>query len=78
MAVAAHDHFDHIGGLHAFDERWCHEADAGGIREPDGLALRREDFRPGLEDEIRWYDYELPFDRDELTSLIDEQLEQRA
>jgi glyoxylase-like metal-dependent hydrolase (beta-lactamase superfamily II) len=34
VAVATHDHFDHIGGLHAFDERWCHAADAGGIREP--------------------------------------------
>ena len=60
VAVATHDHFDHIGGLHAFDERWCHAADAEGIREPDGLALRREDFRPGLEDEIRWYGYEPP------------------
>ncbi len=60
VAVATHDHFDHIGGLHAFEERWCHEADADGIREPEGLALRREDFRPGLEDEIRWYGYEPP------------------
>jgi glyoxylase-like metal-dependent hydrolase (beta-lactamase superfamily II) len=60
VAVATHDHFDHIGGLHAFDERWCHVADADGIREPDGLALRRPDFRPGLEEEIRWYGYEPP------------------
>ncbi len=60
VAVATHDHFDHIGGLHAFDERWCHAADADGIREPDGLALMRADFRPGLEDEIRWYGYEPP------------------
>jgi len=60
VAVATHDHFDHVGGLHAFDERWCHAADADGIREPDGLALLRTDFRPGLEDEIRWYGYEPP------------------
>lgn len=60
VAVATHDHFDHIGGLHAFDERWCHADDADGIREPDGLALMRTDFRPGLEDEIRWYGYEPP------------------
>jgi glyoxylase-like metal-dependent hydrolase (beta-lactamase superfamily II) len=60
VAVATHDHFDHIGGLHAFDERWCHAADADGIREPDGLALLRREFRPGLEDEIRWYGYEPP------------------
>jgi glyoxylase-like metal-dependent hydrolase (beta-lactamase superfamily II) len=60
VAVATHDHFDHIGGLHEFEERWCHTADAGGIREPDGLALMRTDFRPGLEEEIRWYGYEPP------------------
>lgn len=60
VAVASHGHFDHIGGLYAFDERWCHVADADGVRVPDGLALRRQDFRPGLEDEIRWYGYEPP------------------
>ena len=60
VAVATHDHFDHIGGLHAFDERWCHTADADGIREPEGLALMRTDFRAGLEDEIRWFGYEPP------------------
>ncbi len=32
VAVATHDHFDHIGGMHAFDERWCHAADAEGLR----------------------------------------------
>lgn len=60
VAVATHDHFDHIGGLHAFEERWCHPDDADGIREPDELALLRPDFPPGLEGEIRWYGYEPP------------------
>jgi glyoxylase-like metal-dependent hydrolase (beta-lactamase superfamily II) len=60
VAVATHDHFDHIGGMHDFDERWCHAADADGIRDPEGLVLLRGDFRPGLEDEIRWYGYEPP------------------
>jgi glyoxylase-like metal-dependent hydrolase (beta-lactamase superfamily II) len=60
VAVATHDHFDHIGGLHAFEERWCHAADADGIREPDELTLLRTDFPPGLEDEIRWYGYVPP------------------
>jgi glyoxylase-like metal-dependent hydrolase (beta-lactamase superfamily II) len=60
VAVATHAHFDHTGGLHAFDERLCHPADAEGVEHPDELALRREDFRPGLEDEIRWYGYEPP------------------
>ena len=60
VAVATHDHFDHIGGMHAFEERWCHAADADGLRAPDELALLRGDFRDGLEDEIRWYGYEPP------------------
>lgn len=60
VAVATHDHFDHIGGMHAFEERWCHAADAEGLRAPEGLALLRRDYRPGLEDEIRWYGYEPP------------------
>lgn len=60
IAVATHEHFDHIGGLHAFDERWCHPADAGGLSRPFELALLREDFPEGLEDEIRWFGYEPP------------------
>jgi glyoxylase-like metal-dependent hydrolase (beta-lactamase superfamily II) len=60
VAVATHRHFDHVGGLHAFDERWCHEADADGVRAPEPVALRRRDFPPGLEDEIRWFGYEPP------------------
>ena len=47
VAVATHDHFDHIGGMHAFEERWCHAADADGLREPDGLALLRRDYPAG-------------------------------
>jgi glyoxylase-like metal-dependent hydrolase (beta-lactamase superfamily II) len=60
VAVATHEHFDHIGGLHAFDERWCHPADAGGLSRPFELALLREDFPDGLEDEIRWFGFEPP------------------
>jgi glyoxylase-like metal-dependent hydrolase (beta-lactamase superfamily II) len=60
VAVATHHHFDHIGGMHLFPERWCHAADADRLRAPEGLALRRQDFRDGLEDEIRWYGYEPP------------------
>jgi glyoxylase-like metal-dependent hydrolase (beta-lactamase superfamily II) len=60
IAVATHEHFDHIGGLHAFDERWCHPDDAEGIRRPFELALLRPDFPDGLEEEIRWFGYEPP------------------
>lgn len=48
------------GAPRTFDERWCHPADADGVRRPAALALVREDFRDGLEDEIRWYGYEPP------------------
>jgi glyoxylase-like metal-dependent hydrolase (beta-lactamase superfamily II) len=60
IAIATHAHFDHIGGLHAFDERWCHRADAEGLTRPFELALLRGDFPDGLEDEIRWFGYEPP------------------
>jgi len=60
IAIATHQHFDHIGGLHAFEERWCHPADANGLRRPFELALLRDDFPEGLEDEIRWFGYEPP------------------
>ena len=60
IAVATHEHFDHIGGLHAFDERWCHPADAEGVRRPFELALLRPDFPDGLEADIRWFGYEPP------------------
>jgi len=60
IAVATHGHFDHIGGLYAFDERWCHPADADDLRRPFPLALTRADFPAGLEEEIRWFGYEPP------------------
>ncbi len=60
LAVATHEHFDHMGGLHAFDERLCHPADAAGVRDPYAVASFPEDWPPGLAEEIRAYGYEPP------------------
>ncbi len=60
LAVATHEHFDHIGGLHAFDERLCHPADAAGVRDPYAIASFPEDWPSGLAEEIRAYGYEPP------------------
>jgi glyoxylase-like metal-dependent hydrolase (beta-lactamase superfamily II) len=38
IVVATHSHFDHVGGLHEFDERLAHPAEAGLIAEPPGDA----------------------------------------
>ena len=37
-AVATHSHYDHVGGLHEFDERVIHQAEAGEVAAPTGFA----------------------------------------
>jgi glyoxylase-like metal-dependent hydrolase (beta-lactamase superfamily II) len=47
VAVATHRHFDHVGGLHEFDEVVVHRADADAVARADGFAsLRFEDYPP--------------------------------
>ena len=58
IAVATHGHFDHVGGLHEFDDRRVHADDAAMTRDPFPLRLRREDFTPGTDQ--MWAYYELP------------------
>src|SRR5918994_1718287 len=64
IALLVEDHLDPFSESNAWHVRGRDRdlvVDTGnGIRDPDGLALLRRDFRPGLEDEIRWYGYEPP------------------
>jgi glyoxylase-like metal-dependent hydrolase (beta-lactamase superfamily II) len=60
IAVVTHEHFDHFGGLHAFDERLCHGSAADGVRDPYAIASFPEDWPASLVDEIRGYGYEPP------------------
>lgn len=47
VAVATHRHFDHVGGLHEFDEVAVHRQDAEAVANADGFAsLRIEDYPP--------------------------------
>jgi glyoxylase-like metal-dependent hydrolase (beta-lactamase superfamily II) len=59
IAVVTHAHFDHVGGLHEFEDRRCHPADAD-MPSPAGLRLLREDFPGWLVDDYAWYGSPLP------------------
>ena len=60
IAVATHGHFDHTGGMAEFDDRRCHEADAGEVREPYPLTLVRERYPDDLDEMFAYYGYEAP------------------
>jgi glyoxylase-like metal-dependent hydrolase (beta-lactamase superfamily II) len=60
IAFATHGHFDHVGGLHEFDDRRVHAEDAGMTRDPFPLRLRREDYTEGTADMYAYYGYDLP------------------
>jgi glyoxylase-like metal-dependent hydrolase (beta-lactamase superfamily II) len=49
VAVATHRHADHIGGLHEFEDRWAHEADAAEVAYYTGfVSLRTSDYPPAI------------------------------
>ena len=60
IAFATHGHFDHVGGLHEFDDRRVHAADADATRDPFRMRLRREDFLEGTEEMYAYYDMPVP------------------
>jgi glyoxylase-like metal-dependent hydrolase (beta-lactamase superfamily II) len=60
IAFATHGHFDHIGGLHEFDDRRVHADDADMARDPWRMRLRREDFPDGADEMYAYYEVPMP------------------
>jgi len=61
VAVVTHAHFDHVGGLHEFEDRRCHRADAE-MPSPGGLRLMRDAFPAWLVEDYAWYGSPMPDD----------------
>jgi glyoxylase-like metal-dependent hydrolase (beta-lactamase superfamily II) len=60
IAVATHGHFDHVGGLHEFDDRRVHRDDEEMTRSPYPMRLRRQDFPDDAEEMFEYYGYPVP------------------
>jgi glyoxylase-like metal-dependent hydrolase (beta-lactamase superfamily II) len=60
IAVATHGHFDHIGGLHEFDDRRVHADDLAMTRSPYPMRVRRERFPEGAEEMYAYYGEPVP------------------
>jgi glyoxylase-like metal-dependent hydrolase (beta-lactamase superfamily II) len=60
IAFATHGHFDHVGGLHEFDDRRVHADDADMTRSPYPMRLRREDFPPDAHEMYEYYGIPMP------------------
>ena len=60
VAVVTHGHFDHVGGLHEFDDRRGHAEDADEIRSPFPMRLHQDDFPEGTEEMFAFYGYPVP------------------
>ncbi len=43
-AVATHTHFDHVGGIHEFETRLVHRAEADALAEPADASIHVDDF----------------------------------
>ena len=60
IAVATHGHFDHVGGLAELDDRRCHRADAGEVREPYAVRIERGSQPDGVEGMFAYYGFDVP------------------
>ena len=60
IAVATHGHFDHVGGLHEFEDRRVHAYDLEMTRSPFPMRIRRRDFPDGAEEMFEYYGASTP------------------
>jgi glyoxylase-like metal-dependent hydrolase (beta-lactamase superfamily II) len=61
IAVATHRHYDHVGGLHEFDEIVVHRDDADAVRHPDEMkSLVTSDLDPDYLAMLSASGYETP------------------
>ena len=60
IAFVTHGHFDHVGGLHEFDDRRVHADDADMTRSPYPMRLRREDFPHDANEMYEYYGLQMP------------------
>ncbi|MGE0424277.1 MAG: MBL fold metallo-hydrolase [Reyranellaceae bacterium] len=59
-AVATHAHYDHVGGLHEFDDRVIHRAEAGWMAEERPASLYGGTKGDALLESIRAAGYDIP------------------
>lgn len=71
IVVATHYHYDHTGGLHEFDERWIHDAEADLLTDAEAIGgrLRTDDLSPEAIDMLEAAGYRMPPDGELLTAV---------
>jgi glyoxylase-like metal-dependent hydrolase (beta-lactamase superfamily II) len=60
LAVATHSHTDHVGGLHEFEQRAIHRAEAGDVEAPMRATVASEHYGETVLGPYRDAGYEIP------------------
>jgi glyoxylase-like metal-dependent hydrolase (beta-lactamase superfamily II) len=60
VVVATHGHFDHVGGLHEFDDRRVHADDAEMARSPFPLTMRKGTYPEGMDEMYAYFGFPVP------------------